>query len=516
MNIDQLKTRVKSESWVALSRATIGKDVLELLSSSMYVDPLTIYREYVQNAIDAIDEAREAGIYRKGNYGRIDVNIDLRSRSIRIRDDGIGVRKGNFETQLGTFGASLKRDSQRRGFRGVGRLAGLGYCQSLVFRTRAVGDPNVSEMLWDCRKIKKLLNTSDRQWSLEELLTEVVSIRTIARDEYPKHFFEVELSGVIRHKNDVLLNRRAIYDYLSEVAPVPFHPDFTFGKIIVEKIGTKVSMGNVAIHIDGEDEQIYRPFRDQIEVNGTLYDQFTDLEFSMLPALDEGESGLIWFLHHAYRGAIPDSKIKGLRIRCGNIQIGAGDIFADIFAESRFNSWTVGEIHVLDRRLTPNGRRDHFELGVHFDNLVNQIIPLTRKIGSICRKSSQVRHRHRQFDRNEAIVTEKSAAISQGLLGPEVQEIYLAEIARSLEEMRRLAASPVIDDSIRDNLICRIDAAQKQVPSLADHDEFLNPLMSVPTGKRGAYREVFGLIYECSDNHESARNLIDKILTRLR
>ena len=32
----------------------IGKDVLELLSTSMYVDPMTIYREYVQNAADPL------------------------------------------------------------------------------------------------------------------------------------------------------------------------------------------------------------------------------------------------------------------------------------------------------------------------------------------------------------------------------------------------------------------------------------------------------------------------------
>jgi len=36
----------------------VGKDVLELVSSAMYVDPMTIYREYIQNAANAIDEAR--------------------------------------------------------------------------------------------------------------------------------------------------------------------------------------------------------------------------------------------------------------------------------------------------------------------------------------------------------------------------------------------------------------------------------------------------------------------------
>ena len=35
----------------------IGKDILELLSNAMYVEPLTIYREYLQNSADSIDDA---------------------------------------------------------------------------------------------------------------------------------------------------------------------------------------------------------------------------------------------------------------------------------------------------------------------------------------------------------------------------------------------------------------------------------------------------------------------------
>ncbi len=40
----------------------VGKDVLELLSSSMYVNALSIYREYVQNSVDAIEEAIGVGL----------------------------------------------------------------------------------------------------------------------------------------------------------------------------------------------------------------------------------------------------------------------------------------------------------------------------------------------------------------------------------------------------------------------------------------------------------------------
>ena len=43
----------------------IGKDILELLSTSMYIDPLTMYREYIQNAADAHDaDAAKSGALR--------------------------------------------------------------------------------------------------------------------------------------------------------------------------------------------------------------------------------------------------------------------------------------------------------------------------------------------------------------------------------------------------------------------------------------------------------------------
>jgi hypothetical protein len=49
-----------------IEEIVIGKDVLELVSSAMYVDPLTVYREYIQNAADAVDDAKRRGEIPKG------------------------------------------------------------------------------------------------------------------------------------------------------------------------------------------------------------------------------------------------------------------------------------------------------------------------------------------------------------------------------------------------------------------------------------------------------------------
>ena len=53
----------------------IGKHVFDTLTTGMYVDPLNIYREYIQNSTDAIEGAIRKGIILNG-AGEINVNID--------------------------------------------------------------------------------------------------------------------------------------------------------------------------------------------------------------------------------------------------------------------------------------------------------------------------------------------------------------------------------------------------------------------------------------------------------
>ena len=65
------------------NKTIIGKDVIESLTIGMYDDSRFIYREYIQNAADQIDKARQQGLV---SEGEIHINIDPDKKIISIED----------------------------------------------------------------------------------------------------------------------------------------------------------------------------------------------------------------------------------------------------------------------------------------------------------------------------------------------------------------------------------------------------------------------------------------------
>jgi molecular chaperone HtpG len=370
----------------------IGDDVLELISSAMYVDPLTMFREYIQNSADAIDEAKNLGVLEPDHLGTVSIEIDVQKRSILIRDNGAGVPESEFVSRLLSLGASKKRGQSSRGFRGVGRLAGLGYAKKLVFRSSTAGLDKVQELTWDCVRLRQLLKSDSERSSVSDLIAALTTYREFETDGYPDHFFEVELSGVIRLKSDKLLDKSAISKFLGEVAPVPFSANFADGPLIAEKLSTKVRLTDLNIIVGGLDTPVHRPHCSILNDNNRTI-EIAELEFVEFPDVNGELAAIGWIAHHQYEGSLPASlAVKGLRFRCGNMQIGGDDLVEHLFPETRFNSWSIGEIHILDPKIVPNARRDNFEENAAFNNLLNQLSPLTRQLAKRCRDSSQIRN----------------------------------------------------------------------------------------------------------------------------
>jgi molecular chaperone HtpG len=517
MSANIVPITIKEAPWQSLAdEIVIGKDILELLSSSMYVDPMTIYREYVQNCADAIDEARAGGMLGRDEAGSVTIGIDVSGRNVKITDNGTGIPNTDFANRLTAFGASKKRGKGTRGFRGVGRLAGIGYCQELVFRSRTPGEGKVNEIRWNCKKLKNILRASEDHHDLREAVGQVVELRRTAAVNVSERFFEVEMRGIIRHRNDQLLSAAAIASYLAQVAPVPFRQDFPFRDKILHHLGSHVRLGDLQIVIGEERKPVYRPHGEAMEIGVGVFDRFTEPELLNIEGIDGETACLGWVLHHGYTGALPAAcNVRGLRVRCGNIQVGDDRMFEELFPEARFNGWSVGELHVIDPRIIPNGRRDHFEQSVHFHNLLTHLAPVARDITRRCRTSSIQRKWSRDFELKEIAIRDKAAIIKQGAISRNDRYRMTEEIRAGLAFLDGIIAKGILPTSIVPALKKRKDKVERDVSRILKAPVRASALADIPSSKRCAFEQVIGLIYECSASQANAKLLVDKILARI-
>ena len=157
-----------------MSKIVIGKYTLESLTSGMYADPFVLYREYTQNAVDSIDNAYKKGILLTGQE-QINISIFPIEKRIEIFDNGIGIEAQKAEQTLTGIGNSKKDALSTRGFRGIGRLSALSYCQTLKFETSYPGEPLASILTIDALKLNEILTTksTDHDISVEAVMKSI-------------------------------------------------------------------------------------------------------------------------------------------------------------------------------------------------------------------------------------------------------------------------------------------------------------------------------------------------------
>jgi molecular chaperone HtpG len=190
-------------------------------------------------------------------------------------------------------------------------------------------------------------------------------------------------------------------------------------------------------------------------------------------------------------------------------------MFEELFPEARFNGWSVGELHVIDPRIIPNGRRDHFEQGVHFYNLLTHLTPLAREIARRCRTSSIQRKWSRDFELKEIAVREKAAIIKQGAISRNVRYRMTEEIRAGLAILDGILAKGVLSASAVAELKKRREKVERDVSRILKATVRASTLADIPSLKRRAYEQFIGLIYECSASQANAKLLVDKILARI-
>ena len=480
----------------------LGGELLRLVTAGMYDDPLVLYREYVQNAADAI--AAEGP-----NAGCVRITIDPLNSQIIILDDGTGLSPDEAVRRLIDVGRSPKDPSIDRGFRGIGRLSGLAFAEELHFTTRTRGDSPPTRVSWNARALREQdLARVDAKTAIEKSTT----TSQVACGEWPERFFQVTIDRISRHAASTLLNEETVRSYLAEVCPVPMASSFPLsagvGKFLMGHSDHLV----LDIRTNDDPKRIERPFRDAIPLTDDFGAPFETLETRIIPRVDgEEPAAVLWLAHTPYAGSIPRRLgIRGLRARVGNMQIGTDRVFEHLFQEPRFNGWCVGEIHILDRGVVPNGRRDYFEAGPHLRNLENHIGAIAQEISSRCRRASSQRNKLRNVD---AAIHRLKAARDLARSG------YLrsADSAALIERERdRIPAIRQIVTQVQGS------RPETALETVRHYESELGALQAgpppafntVPSGSRDTVQSAFGTIVH-SLPPDSALELIEAILKHL-
>ena len=82
------------------------------------------------------------------------------------------------------------------GFRGIGRLAGIAFCDALKFRTSAKGESKATVLEFDCVGIRKAISPANRRiLEMADVLAKYVTEST-EQAKPGDHFLEVTLAGI--------------------------------------------------------------------------------------------------------------------------------------------------------------------------------------------------------------------------------------------------------------------------------------------------------------------------------
>ncbi len=189
------------------------QQLLNLVIHSLYSEREVFLRELISNASDAcgrlrFDSLTNPEMRESEHDSSIDIEVNKRGKTIKIRDNGIGMSRDEVVENIGTIARSgTKRfvealsgeqseDTRLIGQFGVGFYSAYMVAENVVIRTRRAGQPPQSGVLWESDGINGY--TVDQE-TIENSGTEI--ILTLRKDA--KDFLDTsEVKRIVRKYSD--------------------------------------------------------------------------------------------------------------------------------------------------------------------------------------------------------------------------------------------------------------------------------------------------------------------------
>lgn len=510
------------------TKTKFGKHIVDILTQSMYEDPRFVFREYIQNSADSIDNAIREGLLKKED-SEIHITIDRSQRIITIEDNATGIKQNRAIEVLKNVADSDKELGVNKGFRGIGRLGGLGYCDTLIFETSFKGEPTKSIMTWNAKLLKEIINNRSTKEEASSVIDKVTS-NNFEKEDSEKHYFKVKLLNVT---NEALLNKKDIETYLSMVAPVPYEKGFILKQKIYDQLKKEnINIDEYSIFINTN--QVFKLYTTTIykDSNGKKErtgDEVFDIHFFREHTPNGDLLYWGWYGVSQFEGVIDDINIgKGIRLRKGNIQIGSKHTLLKLFRDQqRGNYYFFGEVHAFSPDLIPNARRDYF-LDNSMCNLFEKKLQslFHNELHQLYYDASKIRNANRRVN-DFKILAEESE--KKEFLNNKDKEDFLkhfeskkTEAAKAKKELEKISQKFSDSETAVKKIFERVVDSQKVVPEKIDPPcknnstvYRVDKLSRLSKEHRKFLSNIFEIINNVLDK-KTAENLIQKIEEELK
>ena len=350
--------------------------LLETITSALYDDPIILFREYVQNSVDAYNTVINLEPEKIINNFFIEINIDKEKRIITIKDNGYGIQENEFMEKMTGIGHDTKSNiPDQIGFRGIGRLSAFPYCKKLTFQNKPIGSKNIMQFSWDGTKFKKLLNNKSDTDLIKAIKNISKRLDDIQLNKTEDHFFNViiedyddELSLFIKNNN--------FKNSLCTMLPLKYNPIFK-GQSRIKKAYEKLigdSLDKFSFNVKYNGENLYKPY-----VNNNILD--SDIIFLEFRFKEKGKDmprkpmGLLWFTFNHRISANKNIPHSGIFVRSKNVLMGDNNALATAIYRNKTDDCITsyreltqaiqglfGELLINSDDFNDNARRDWFEV----------------------------------------------------------------------------------------------------------------------------------------------------------
>lgn len=353
-----------------IQKPIVGKKLLQMLMLQLYSNPRCIYREYIQNSLDAINEAVRLGVLKQAKDGRVSINIY--SNDIIIEDNGTGIKTSQAPKVLMDIANSLKNGIDTAGQFGVGRLSGGGYCEKLEFTTSWQDESVATTVTMDILKLRKILSEDNTDISAEEVMEKICEVST-KEEKTDSHYFKVILHN-ITNSSEILLNQDDIMSYIRQTAPIGYNTMFqtlinnNHQRDFVER-HRKIEKIKVSLNECPDVEKSYG-----LKVKGSG-DEIVGLKYFELPIHAKfGRLAWGWYAITPFTKQIDEQYDEnvGIRLRKHNISL-EKNILDSLFREPRGNKYFYGEIFITNENIEPDSGRQGMAAGEEADALREQL-----------------------------------------------------------------------------------------------------------------------------------------------